>query len=75
MPRSLAYDRARDTSYSELLKDGRYRTAMHYLKNNRHNVEDIAFRLVFSECACFVRAFKRRSGYPDQAQGRMQRSE
>jgi AraC-like DNA-binding protein len=52
----------RGTSYSELLKEARYRTAMHYLKNSRHSVEDIAFLLGFSECAPFVRAFKRWSG-------------
>lgn len=47
------------TSYSELLKEARYRMAIHYLRNTRHSVEDIAFLLGFSECAPFVRAFKR----------------
>jgi AraC-like DNA-binding protein len=50
------------TTYSELLKEARYRTAIHYLQNTRHTVEDIAFLLGFSECAPFVRAFKRWSG-------------
>ena len=50
------------TSYSELLKEARYRTAIHYLQHTRHSVEDIAFLLGFSECAAFARAFKRWSG-------------
>jgi AraC-like DNA-binding protein len=50
------------TSYSELLKEVRYRTAIHYLQNTSHSVEDIAFLLGYSECAPFVRAFKRWSG-------------
>lgn len=51
------------TSYLELLKETRYRTAMHYLRNTEQSVEDIAFLLGFSECPSFVRAFKRWSGY------------
>jgi AraC-like DNA-binding protein len=51
------------TSYSELLKEARYRTAIHYLRNTEHSVEDIAFVLGYSECAPFVRAFKRWSGH------------
>jgi AraC-like DNA-binding protein len=50
------------TSYSALLKEARYRTAVHYLQNSSHTVEDIAFLLGYSECAAFVRAFKRWSG-------------
>jgi AraC-like DNA-binding protein len=50
------------TSYSELVKEVRYRTAMHYLQNTKHSVSDIAFLLGYSECAPFVRAFKRWSG-------------
>jgi AraC-like DNA-binding protein len=50
------------TSYSELLKEARYRTAMHYLHNTPHTVDDIAFLLGYAECAPFVRAFKRWSG-------------
>jgi AraC-like DNA-binding protein len=50
------------TSYSELLKEVRYRTAMHYLQNTNHSVADIAFLLGYSECPPFVRAFKRWSG-------------
>ena len=50
------------TSFSELLKEVRYRTAIHYLQNSSHSVEDIAFLLGYSECAPFVRAFKRWSG-------------
>lgn len=50
------------TTYSELLKQARYRTAMHYLRNTSHRVEDIAFLLGFSECAAFVRAFRSWSG-------------
>jgi len=50
------------TSYSELLKETRYRTAMHYLHNTNQSVEDIAFLLGFSECPPFVRAFRRWSG-------------
>jgi AraC-like DNA-binding protein len=50
------------TSFSELLQRARYRTAMHYLRNTRLNVEDIAFLLGFSDCPPFVRAFKRWSG-------------
>jgi AraC-like DNA-binding protein len=52
-----------NTSYSELLKETRYRTALHYLRNTNQSVEDIAFLLGFSECPPFVRAFKRWSGY------------
>jgi AraC-like DNA-binding protein len=57
----------RGTSYSELLKEARYRTAMHYLRHTAHSVEDIAFLLGFSECPPFIRAFKRWSGYPPLA--------
>jgi AraC-like DNA-binding protein len=53
----------RGTSYSELIKEARYRTALHYLRNSSHSVEDIAFLLGFSECPSFVRAFKRWSGH------------
>jgi AraC-like DNA-binding protein len=52
----------RGTSYSALLNEARYRTAIHYLRNTRLTVEDIAFLLGFSECAPFVRAFRRWSG-------------
>jgi AraC-like DNA-binding protein len=51
------------TSYSELLKETRYRTALHYLRHTGQSVEDIAFLLGFSECSPFVRAFKRWSGH------------
>jgi AraC-like DNA-binding protein len=47
------------TSFTELLKEARYRTAMHYLGTTAQSVEDIAFLLGFSECAAFVRAFRR----------------
>ena len=50
------------TSYSELVKEARYRTAIHYLQNTKHSVADIAFLLGYSECTAFVRAFKRWSG-------------
>jgi AraC-like DNA-binding protein len=50
------------TSYSALLKEARYRTAIHYLQNSTHTVEDIAFLLGYSACTPFVRAFKRWSG-------------
>jgi AraC-like DNA-binding protein len=50
------------TSYSELLKEARYQTALHYLQHSRHSVEDIAFLVGFSECGPFARAFKRWSG-------------
>jgi AraC-like DNA-binding protein len=53
----------RGTSYLELLKEARYRTALHYLRNTTHSVEDIAFLLGYSECAPFVRAYKRWSGH------------
>ena len=53
----------RGTSYSDLLQEARFRTAMHYLRNTGHSVEDIAFLLGFSECPPFVRAFKRWSGH------------
>jgi AraC-like DNA-binding protein len=54
----------RGTSYSRLLKEARYRTAIHYLCHTTYSVEDIAFLLGFSECPPFVRAFKRWSGHP-----------
>jgi AraC-like DNA-binding protein len=47
------------TSYSELLKEIRYRTAIHYLRNTAYSIEDIALLLGYSQCAPFVRAFKR----------------
>jgi AraC-like DNA-binding protein len=50
------------TTYIELLKEERYRTAVHYLRHTTHTVEDIAFLLGFAECSPFVRAFKRWSG-------------
>ena len=50
------------TSYSELVKEARYRTAMHYLQETRCRVSDLAFLLGYSDCAPFVRAFKRWSG-------------
>jgi AraC-like DNA-binding protein len=54
---------AHGTSYSELLKEVRYRTAMHYLQNTNRTVADIAFLLGYSECPPFVRAFKRWNGH------------
>jgi AraC-like DNA-binding protein len=51
------------TSYSELLKEARYRMAIHYLCNTTHSVEDVAFLLGFSECSPFVRAFQRWSDH------------
>lgn len=50
------------TSFSDLLQQARYRAAMHYLRNTRLSVEDIAFLLGFSDCPPFIRAFKRWSG-------------
>ena len=50
------------TSFSELVKEARYRMALHYLQNTHHSVEDLAFLLGYSECAAFVRAFKRWNG-------------
>ena len=50
------------TSYTELLKQTRYRTAIHYLRHDDRTIEDIAFLLGFSECGAFVRAFRRWSG-------------
>jgi AraC-like DNA-binding protein len=52
------------TSYAELLKEARYRAAIHYLQQTNHTVEDIAFLLGYSECAAFVHAFKRWTGHP-----------
>jgi AraC-like DNA-binding protein len=60
------------TSYSELLQEARYRTAVHYLRNTNHSIEDIAFVLGYSECAAFVHAFKRWSGHPPLEYRRMQ---
>ena len=51
------------TSYKECLKQTRYRTAVHYLRHSAQTVEDIAFMLGFSECAPFIRAFRRWSGH------------
>ena len=61
--RTLTRRLAREgTSYSDLLKQARYQTALHYLRHTRHTVEDIAFLVGFSECGPFVRAFKRWNG-------------
>ena len=51
------------TTYKDLLQQTRYRTAIHHLRYSSHTVEDIAFLLGFSECAPFVRAFRRWSGH------------
>lgn len=51
------------TSYTDLLRQTRYRTAIHHLRYSSQTVEDIAFLLGFSECAPFVRAFRRWSGH------------
>lgn len=50
------------TTFSELLKEARYRTAVHYLGHSDHTVEEIAFLLGFSECSAFAHAFRRWSG-------------
>lgn len=54
------------TSFSEILQQVRYRSAMHYLRTTEQSIEDVAFLLSYSECAAFVRAFKRWSGRTPQ---------
>ena len=51
------------TSFSLLLKETRHRAAVHYLRNSDYTVEELAFMLGFSECAPFVRAFRRWTGH------------
>lgn len=51
------------TTYKDLLQQTRYRTAIHHLRYTTQTMEDIAFLLGFSECAAFVRAFRRWSGH------------
>lgn len=53
----------RGTTYLELLKEQRYRTAVYYLRHSAQTIEDIAFLLGFAECSPFARAFKRWSGH------------
>lgn len=50
------------TTYKELLQQTRYRTAVHHLRHSSQTTEDIAFLLGFTECAAFVRAFRRWNG-------------
>jgi AraC-like DNA-binding protein len=62
------------TSYTDLLQQTRYRTAIHHLRYSSQTVEDIAFLLGFSECAPFVRAFKRWSGQSPSEYRRLHRA-
>lgn len=51
------------TSFSSLLQEARHRAAVHYLLRSEYTIEDIALLLGYSECAPFVRAFRRWVGY------------
>ena len=62
------------TSYSLLLRDARYRTAMHYLGNTSHSLEDIAFVVGFSDCSAFAHAFRRWSGQTPLEYRRMRKN-
>jgi AraC-like DNA-binding protein len=64
---------ASGTSFSLLLREARHRAAIHYLLNSECSVEDVALLLGFSECAPFVRAFQRWTGYSPQKYRNLQR--
>ena len=51
------------TSFTTVLREVRYQSAVHYLRDTHHSIEDIAFILGYSECPPFIRAFRRWSGY------------
>lgn len=51
------------TSFQELLREVRTQIAIAYLRNTGISIEDIAFRLSFSDAANFRHAFKRWTGH------------
>jgi AraC-like DNA-binding protein len=53
---------AQGTSFRVLIDEARYDIARHLLRDTRLPVSDIAAALDYSECAAFVRAFRRWSG-------------
>ena len=62
------------TSFTIVLDDARHRTAVHYLENTDHSIEDIAFLVGFSEPSPFVRAFRRWTGMAPMAYRKARRA-
>ena len=54
-------------SFQKLKEDARRDMAIHFINLRQHSVEEIAFKLGFSEASTFIRAFKKWTGVsPDQ---------
>jgi len=51
-----------DTSYQKIKNDCRYQTALDYLKQDTHTVNEIAGLLGYSDTSTFYRAFKKWAG-------------
>lgn len=49
-------------SFKQLKEDTRRDMAMYYIKESGHSIEEIGFRLGFSEASTFIRAFKQWTG-------------
>lgn len=63
------------TSFTIVLDEARHRTAVHYLENTDHSIEDIAFLVGFSEPSPFVRAFRRWTGMAPMAYRKSRRQQ
>jgi AraC-like DNA-binding protein len=50
------------TSYQEILDDVRAELARHYLTKERRDIDEVAFRLGFSDPSAFTKAFRRWTG-------------
>jgi len=59
--------RAQGTSFRVLIHEARYDIALQLLRDTRVPVREIAAALDYSECAAFVRAFRRCSGTSPRA--------
>jgi AraC-like DNA-binding protein len=51
--------RSENTSYKDLVSEVRKQLAQDYLREGSFSINDISFKLGFSEASCFHRAFKR----------------
>jgi AraC-like DNA-binding protein len=63
-----------DTSFHEILEDVRRTLAVEHVKSGRFSLEEIAYRLGYSDLANFRRAFKRWEAVPPSAYGSSQRT-